>query len=133
VPRVVGPKTLERIKRLIASGYAADLRDAIADRHDLTEAELAKLQSLFRHGKNHLLAAGRRVCDATENLVVFGRLPRFLDGGRRRPQSAWRADEAELAAVRLGLEVLVACYGRAAGRLGRMDLHRSPSLTQAAE
>lgn len=108
-----------------AAGYA--------DRHDLTEAELAKLQSLFRHGKNHLLAAGRRVCDATENLVVFGRLPRFLDGGRRRPQSAWRADEAELAAVRLGLEVLVACYGRAAGRLGRMDLHRSPSLTQAAE
>jgi len=108
-----------------AAGYA--------DRHDLTEAELAKLQTLFRHGKNHLLAAGRRVCDATENLVVFGRLPRFLDGGRRRPRSAWRADETELDAVRLGLEVLVACYGRAAGRLGRMDLHKSPSLTQAAE
>jgi hypothetical protein len=108
-----------------AAGYA--------DRHDLTEAELAKLQALFRQGKNRLLAAGRRVCDATENLVVFGRLPRFLDGGRRRPQSAWRADEAELAAVRLGLEVLVACYGRAAGRLGRMELHKSPSLTQAAE
>jgi hypothetical protein len=108
-----------------AAGYA--------DRHDLTEAELAKLQSLFRQGKNRLLATGRRVCDATENLVVFGRRPRFLDGGRRRPQSAWRADETELAAVCLGLEVLVACYGRAAGRLGRMDLHRSPSLTQAAE
>jgi len=108
-----------------ASGYA--------DRHELTEAELAKLQALFRRGKNRLLAAGRRVCDATENLAVFGRSPRFLDASRRRPQSAWRADEAELAAVRLGLDVLVACYGRAAGRLGRMDLHRSPSLTQAAE
>ncbi len=108
-----------------AAGYA--------DRHDLTEADLAKLQSLFRKGKNHLLASGRRVCDATENLAVFGRMPRFLDAGRRRPTSALRADEAELAAVRLGLEVLVACYGRAAGRLGRMDLHRSPSLTQAAE
>ena len=108
-----------------AAGYA--------DRHDLTEGELARLQSLFRRGKNNLLAAGRRVCDATENLVVFGRFPRFLDGGRRRPDSAWRADETELAAVRHGLEVLVACYGRAAGRLGRMDLHRSPSLTQAAE
>lgn len=108
-----------------AAGYA--------DRHDLTDAELARLQSLFRRGKNNLLAASRRVCDATENLVVFGRFPRFLDGGRRRPESAWRADETELAAVCHGLEVLVACYGRAAGRLGRMDLHRSPSLTQAAE
>jgi hypothetical protein len=108
-----------------AAGYA--------DRHDLTEADLAKIQALFRQGKNRLLAAGRRVCDATENLTVFGRAPRFLDAGRRRPPSAWRADEAELAAVRLGLEVLVACYGRAAGRLGRMDLHRSPSMTQAAE
>ncbi|MGH6929647.1 MAG: hypothetical protein ACREEV_15120 [Dongiaceae bacterium] len=109
----------------LAAGYA--------DRHDLTEADLAEIQSLFRKGKNHLLASGRRVCDATENLAVFGRMPRFLDSGRRRPTSACRADEAELAAVRLGLEVLVACYGRAAGRLGRMDLHKSPSLTQAAE
>jgi hypothetical protein len=109
----------------LAAGYA--------DRHDLTEADLAKLQSLFRKGKNHLLASGRRVCDATENLAVFGRMPRFLDAGRRRPPCACRADEAELAAVCLGLEVLVACYGRAAGRLGRMDLHKSPSLTQAAE
>ena len=108
-----------------AAGYA--------DRHDLTETELAKIQSLFRQGKNQLLAAGRRVCDATENLIVFGRLPRFLDAGSRRPQSAWRADETELTAVCLGLDVLVACYGRAAGRRGRMDLHRSPSLTQAAE
>lgn len=109
----------------LAGGYA--------DRHDLTEGDLVKLESLFRRGKNRLLAAGRRVCDATENLVVFSRMPRFLDAGRRRPGSAWRADEAELAAVRLGLDVLVACYGRAAGRLGRMDLHMSPSLIQAAE
>jgi hypothetical protein len=109
----------------LAAGYA--------DRHDLSEAELANIQSLFRRGKNQLLAAGRRVCDATENLVVFSRMPRFLDTSRRRPSSAWRADETDLAAVRLGLDVLVACYGRAVGRLGRMDLHKSPSLTQAAE
>ena len=109
------------------------LAEGYADRHDLSEAEQAKLQLLFRKGKNHLLASGRRVCDATENLVVFGRMPRFLDVGRRRPDSARRADEAEVAAVRLGLDVLVACYGRAAGRLGRMDLHKSPSFTQAAE
>jgi hypothetical protein len=109
----------------LAAGYA--------DRHDLTEEDLAQIESLFRRGKNHLLAAGRRICDATENLAVFGRMPRFLDTGRRRPKSAWRADQAELAAVCLGLDVLVACYGRAAGRLGRMDLHKSPSLTQAAE
>jgi hypothetical protein len=109
------------------------LAEGYADRHDLPEAEQARLQSLFRKGKNRLLASGRRVCDATENLVVFGRMPRFLDTVRLRPESAWRADETELAAVRRGLDVLVACYGRAAGRLGRMDLHQSPSLTQAAE
>lgn len=108
-----------------AAGYA--------DRHDLTEVELARIQSRFREGKNRLLAAGRRVCDATENLVVFSRMPRFLDAGRRRPAAAWRADESELSAVCLGLDVLVGCYGRAAGRLGRMELHTSPSLTQAAE
>jgi hypothetical protein len=32
-----------------------------------------------------------------------------------------------LAAACLGLEVLVACYGRAAGSLGRMELHKSPA------
>src|SRR5262249_56441760 len=42
-----------------AAGYA--------DRHDLTEAELAKLQSLFRRGENRLLAAGRPRFRSTEN------------------------------------------------------------------
>jgi len=100
---------------------------------ELTDAELAEIQASFRQGKNRLLASGRRVCDATENLVVFGRFARFLDGGRRRPGGALRADATELDAVLRGLDVLVACYGRAAGRLGRMELHTSPSLIQAAE
>lgn len=42
VPRVVGPKTLERIKRLSASGYATDLRRAIADRSDLKQPTKAR-------------------------------------------------------------------------------------------
>src|SRR6185369_8353700 len=79
-----------------------------------------------------LLAAGRRVCDATENLVVFGRLPRFLDTAGRRGAAARRADAVELAAVRTGLEVLAACYGRAASRTGRMETHRPASLRQQA-
>jgi len=90
-----------------------------------------RLQELFRFGKNRLLAAGRRVCDATENVVVFQRLPRFLDPWSARPQSARRADATELDAVLAGLDVLVACYGRAAGRAGRMEEHRAPSLVQA--
>lgn len=98
-----------------------------------TEAQGAEIQALFRQGKNRLLSAGRRVCDATENLVVFGRHARFLDAGRRRSNGAGRADATELDSVRRGLEILVACYGRAAGRLGRMDLHTAPSLSQAAE
>ena len=78
------------------------------------EATLVGLQQLFRQGKERLLAAGRRVCDATENLVVFQRPARFLDGARRRPVSALRADAAELEAVRAGLDALVACYGKSA-------------------
>lgn len=96
-------------------------------------AEQAEVQALFRQGKNRLLAAGRRVCDATENLVVFRRHARFLDAARRRPSGALRADATELDAVLAGLCGLVACYGPAAGRLGRMELHTAPSLSQAAE
>jgi len=95
----------------------------------VSEETQAKIQSLFRLGKNRLLAAGRRVCDATENIIVFGRMPRFLEVGTRRPNSAWRADATELEAVQRGLEALVAGYGRAAGRTGRMEEHRAPSMS----
>lgn len=110
--------------------YGQLLRQRTAE---LSDAELAEIQAAFRLGKNRLLASGRRVCDATENLVVFGRFARFLDGGRRRPLGALRADATEFDAVLRGLDVLAACYGRAAGRLGRMELHTAPSLVQAAE
>lgn len=95
------------------------------------EATQARIETLFRLGKNRLLAAGRRVCDATENLTVFARTPRFLDDGGRRPAAARRADAVELQAVLDGLDVLVACYGRAAGRAGRMETHKAASLTTA--
>jgi len=88
-------------------------------------------QDQFRLGKNRLLAAGRRVCDATENLVVFGRVPRFLDTAGRRGAGARRGDATELAAVLAGLDTLVACYGSGASRLGRMDAHRAPSMVAA--
>jgi hypothetical protein len=106
----------------IAAGFA--------DQRDLSEEARARIEGLFRHGKNRLLAAGRRVCDATENLVVFGRCPRFLDLVGRRQLSALRADATELEALRTGLDVLVACYGRSAGRAGRMEAHKAPSMTQ---
>jgi hypothetical protein len=91
----------------------------------------AALQERFRRGKNRLLAAGRRVCDATENLLVFGRTPRFLDTARRRGAAARRADGAEREAVLAGLAVLAACYGAAAERAGRMETHCPASLRQA--
>jgi len=98
----------------------------------VSEATEATIESLFRLGKNRLLAAGRRVCDAVENVAVFGRAPRFLNAADRRPGSAWRADAAELDALRRGLDVLVACYGRAAGRTGRMEEHKAPSMAANA-
>lgn len=91
----------------------------------------AALQERFRRGKNRLLAAGRRVCDATENLVVFARVPRFLDTSGQRGAGARRADAAEREAVLAGLAVLAACYGTAAERTGRMEAHRPASLRQA--
>jgi hypothetical protein len=95
---------------------------------EVSDTTEARIESLFRLGKNRLLAAGRRLCDAVENVAVFGRIPRFMNTADRRPGSARRADSAELEAVRLGLDVLVACYGRAAGRTGRMEEHRAPSM-----
>jgi hypothetical protein len=95
---------------------------------EISDATQAKIESLFRLGKNRLLAAGRRLCDAVENVAVFGRTPRFLNASDRRPDSAWRADATDLEAVRQGLDVLIACYGRAAGRAGRMEEHKAPSM-----
>jgi hypothetical protein len=93
-----------------------------------SEEQEARDQMLFRLGKNRLLAAGRRVCDAMENLVVFGRGARFLDVDGRRGAAARRGDAAELAAVIAGLDALVACYGRGAARRGRMETHCAPSM-----
>lgn len=104
---------------------AADVRP---DRPQADEAQEARDQALFRLGKNQLLAAGRRICDATENLVVFGRMARFFDLDGRRGAAGRRADAAELAAVLAGLDALVACYGRGASRRGRMETHRPPSM-----
>ncbi len=85
------------------------------------------IERLFRSGKNRLLAAGRRVTEATENLAVFGRSPRFL-AGRRTSELRRGADFTEFQAVLEGLAVLAACYGRSAGRRGRMETYRAASL-----
>jgi hypothetical protein len=96
------------------------------------EAAQARLERLYRTGKNRLLAAGRRICDATENVVVFQRTPAALDGPRRRMNRLLQENSGELANVLAGLDVLVACYGRASRAAGRMDAHCPPSLRQSA-
>ena len=85
------------------------------------------IERLFRQGKNRLLAAGRRVSEATENLAVFGRHAHFLDS-RRTAELRRGADFTEFQAVMEGLAILVACYGRGAGRRGRMETYRAASL-----
>jgi hypothetical protein len=94
---------------------------------ELDDKSQEHIERLFRHGKNRLLAAGRRVCESTENLAVFGRAARFLDS-RQAAQLRRGADYNEFQAVLEGLGVLVACYGRGAGRRGRMETHRAASL-----
>jgi hypothetical protein len=98
---------------------------------DLDDKSQEHIERLFRDGKNRLLAAGRRVCEATENLAVFGRPARFLD--RRTAQLRRGADHSELRAVLDGLAVLVASYGRGAGRRGRMETHRAASFAPLKE
>lgn len=94
---------------------------------EIEEEALERIQALYRLGKNRLLAAGRRVSAATENIAVFGRPARFL--GRRAGLPLKRgADFAELEAVLDGLSALVACYGRGAQRRGRLEHHKAPSL-----
>jgi hypothetical protein len=58
---------------------------------------------------------------------VFGRAARFLDS-RQTAQLRRGADYSEFQAVLDGLAVLVACYGRGAGRRGRMETHRAASF-----
>jgi hypothetical protein len=99
---------------------------------ELDDKSQEHIERLFRQGKNKLLAAGRRVCEATENLAVFGRPARFLNS-RQTAQLRRGADYNEFHAVLAGLAVLVACYGRGAGRRGRMETHRPASFSLARE
>ncbi|MEX2295838.1 MAG: hypothetical protein WD715_00365 [Dongiaceae bacterium] len=101
---------------------------------DGPDHERVAIQRRFRHAKNRLLAGGRAVCDATENLIVFQMTPSFLTNvqtGRRLPPSLQRS--AELRAIRNGLAILSACFGIAAERTGRMETHRYASLDPTAQ
>jgi hypothetical protein len=100
--------------------------------NELDDKSQEHIERLFRHGKNRLLAAGRRVSEATENLAVFGRPARFLDS-RQTTELRRGADFNEFRAVLDGLAVLVACYGRGASRKGRMEAYRAASLAAPRE
>jgi hypothetical protein len=108
-------------RRMLAEGGGGE---------EIGEEDLVRIQALYRLGKNRLLAAGRRIAAATENIAVFGRPARFLSrpAGTRLRRGA---DFTELGAVLEGLSVLVACYGRGAGRRGRLETHRAPSMQGA--
>jgi hypothetical protein len=123
--RTVAPTDLS-----VASLYRRLLAEGGGGR-EIEEEDLRRLQALFRLGKNRLLAAGRRISAATENIAVFGRPARFLSRSANMTLKRG-ADFAELQAVLDGLSVLVACYGRGAGRRGRLETHKSPSMQRGA-
>lgn len=84
-------------------------------------------EALFREGKNRLLAAGRWVCNATENVAVFQVYPPFLmEGSASAARNVKRS--TLLQAIMLGLDTLAACYGRGPRGNGAMARHRAPSL-----
>ncbi len=93
------------------------------------DAELASAQRCFRAVKNRLLAAGRAVCDATENVVVFEMTPAFLATPRDRTTARSLAHRsAQFRAIRVGLAILTASFGAGAARAGDMATHRYASL-----
>jgi hypothetical protein len=96
--------------------------------------ERVAIQRRFRHAKNRLLAGGRAVCDATENLIVFQMTPSFLAmpirPGRRLAAEMRRS--AEYRAIRDGLAILAACFGAGTARAGRMETHLYASLDPTA-
>src|SRR5438876_6131735 len=101
--RAVAPPDLS-----VAALYRRLLAEAGKGR-EIAESDLEKIQRLYRSGKGRLMAAGRGVAAATENIAVFGRPPRFLFAP---PSRALRSEaaRAEMETVLEGLSVLAACY-----------------------
>lgn len=95
------------------------------------DAERPSAQRRFRAVKNRLLAAGRQVCDATENLVVFEMTPPFLMAPRDRTASRSLAQRsAQFRAIRNGLGILTASFGSGAAKAGDMAMHNYASLME---
>jgi hypothetical protein len=117
-------RAVERPNLSVAALYRRLLGESGRGR-DIEEADLEKTQMLYRKGKNSLIAAGRGIAAATENIAVFGRPSRFLFGPRNA--ASRRADAGELEAVREGLGLLVACYGRRGGRRASRTVHEAAS------
>jgi len=102
---------------------------AIGPQREGPDTERATAQRRFRAVKNRLLAAGRSVCDATENIVVFEMVPGFLMPGERNAVRSLAQRSAHFRAIRAGLAILTACFGAGAGRAGDMAAHRYASLS----
>lgn len=101
---------------------------AIGPQREGPETERATAQRRFRAVKNRLLAAGRSVCDATENIVVFEMIPAFLASGDRNAVRSLVQRSAQFRAIRAGLAILCASFGAGAARAGDMATHRYASL-----
>ena len=65
------------------------------------DALQARIEALFRQAKRRLMAAGRQICEATEDVAVFGRMPLIL--GDPRPDGP---GVRQLEAIRAGLDAL---------------------------
>jgi hypothetical protein len=103
---------------------------AIGSLRDGPETERATAQRRFRAVKNRLLSAGRSVCDATENIVVFEMVPSFLMPGERNAVRSLAQRSAQFQAIRAGLAILAASFGAGAARTGDMATHRYASLSE---
>ncbi len=91
----------------------------------------ATAQRRFRAVKNRLLSAGRAVCDATENIVVFEMTPSFMAVSCERGAVRSRVQRsAQFRAIRAGLAILTASFGAGATRAGDMATHRYASLME---
>lgn len=68
-------------------------------------------ETKYNRVREALRAAGSRAFRAVNNLAIYHHWPRFLDTRRNRARSAWLADERDVAALRRGLQAIVAELG----------------------
>lgn len=100
------------------------------------EGPSARAEHQYGAARDVLLETGSKTFRTVREIVCYEHWPRFLDTERRRSLDGWKADERDVAALRLGLQVLSKEFGlsdRSTGDVAELrDSVASHGLRRAA-